>query len=771
MLQDEIKKNPGTYRAAELEVFILDRKVSDGIKRQAAVMSLAPEYEKLLTNYKPDVLAQDNLQTYIWWQIGICRETSLDPADLTKAVAAYEKVIAQDADGKLGFKLNALEHLALSAERAGNKPRAVAAYKELYEITKNKITPEVADSNKALEKRAMEYLKSLITRADTPNMMEDAIAMTRKAIEDRGPASDTAREARLYLAELYQLKRDFGAAAKAFQEFINVYGPRQDDDGNFKDGPLNASYPPDEKTAQLFEAAIRQAHCWYIQRHEQNLVKSYQWIAKNLPHGNRYMCEVQYALALELGKGKDSQSKEAKRKYAEALWKWVISSSTDFDARDFNKTLHFWVRPGDEGFTDLQPYVKNAILRAGQAWGEAGDHELAAGAYDKFLQLYAVDRGGKDRGGKVGAVKRTGKNVKITAVDSEVEIARYALGREYIALNNAAKLANVYKPYTAGLRDSKYRISALMLLGYHAGKAGMKDAAIEAYATVLDEYGENEENNRGEPVPIPAAERLRQGSYNWDGIRIEPPAKLDFGEVRYALGFLYWKNEDYSQCAKTLAPFTTDAGLAKAKSAERALYMLGQSHYKSFDYVNGYKVLIKLIEQYPKFEALEEVYLNATRGAVEAKAWKDVDRLCREFTLKWPKSDKKPRMELYSALYVMFSKGTIDAAVSQLKGLAAGETYEDVKADAWYWLGRNDLAYKPARITPALQNFEQSVAVFPREPACLEAAKCAIKLRQWDKAKIYLDRVLGEFAKGDPAVVQEARTLMPEVMKEIAKPK
>jgi tetratricopeptide (TPR) repeat protein len=328
-----------------------------------------------------------------------------------------------------------------------------------------------------------------------------------------------------------------------------------------------------------------------------------------------------------------------------------------------------------------------------------------------------------------------------------------------------------YRPYLSGLRDSKYRISALLLLGHHAGRAGLKDAAIEAYATLLDEYGENDVNDKGDVIAVPNDQRLRRGDYNWDRFRIEPPPHLDLGEVRYALGLLYWRNEDWGQCARSLAPFMTDPALGKAKSAERAFYMLGQSHYKSYDYVAGYKVLTKLIDQFPRFEALEEVYVNATRGAVEAAEWTDVDRLCREFALKWPRSDQRQRMELFGALRSLFGKGLVTEALSQLKGLAEGETYEDVKADAWYWLGRHELAAKPPRPAEALGDFDRSLAVFPRERVCLAAAKCAMKLNQWDKAKLYLDRVLGEFAKGDPAVVQEARTLMPDVMKTIAKQK
>ncbi len=531
MLQEDIKNNPGTFRSAELELFLLDRKVADGLKRQAVVASLAAEYEKVLANYPQEVLAQDNLTAYIHWQIGICRESSADLAELKKAVAAFEKVITLDAENKAGYKMNALEHLALCAERAGDKPRAAQAYKELFEITRAKLDPQAENPDKAKEGRALEYLKSLITRADSGNMMEDAIALTKRTIEERGPTSDMAREARLYLGELYVLKRDFSAAAKVFQEFINVYGPRQDHEGNFVEGALKATFPPDPKTAQLHSAAIRLAHCWYVQRHEQNLVKAYQWIARNLAAGNRYMAEVNYALALERGKGKDAGTKENKRAYAEALWKTVVSSSTDFEARDFNKTLHFWVRPGDDSFADQEPYVKNAALRAAQAYSEAGNHELAAGIYEKYLQLYGnVRRGGRER------PKRDDRAPKAGASDGEAEMALYGLGRELIALGNISKFAATFKPYCSGYRESRYRVSALLLLGFNAGKAGLKEAAIEAYATVLDEYGENTTDTRGRLVPVPVAQRLRQGNYNWDGIRMQPPAKLDLGEVRYSLG-------------------------------------------------------------------------------------------------------------------------------------------------------------------------------------------------------------------------------------------
>lgn len=766
-MRTEIARNPGTFRSLELEVFLLDRTVFDGLKRQAVVAPLAAEYEKLLATYPKDVLSQDNLQTYIRWQASVCRESSPEPADLQQAADGFEQVAASDPENRLGYRDNALEHLALTSERAGDKPRALRTYRELYRLTQAKLETQNAPPGQDAEKRAREYLKCLVTRADTPDLMADAIALTRKTIEDCGPASDLSREARLYLGDLYLLQRDTGAAVKVFQEFLTIYGPRQGADGNFADGPLKVEYPPDEKSAQLFEAAIRLAHCWYIERHEQNLAKAYEWINRNLPNGNKYMAEAQYGRALELSKGKDAQTPEARRKYADTLWFWVVGTSTDFDSRDFNQTLRYWVRPADDAFAEQQGYVKNAILRAGQTWSETGHPELAAGAFEKFLQIYGQD----PKGRKAGGIRRQSRNVRVNLVDNDVETARYALGRELITLNQFQRLGQVYKPYLSGLRDSRFRTSALLLLAYHAGKAGLLAVAIEAYATILDEYGENEVTARGDIVPLPAAERLRAGGYNWDGIRFEPPAKLDLAEVRYSLGYLYWKNEAWGSCIQTLSPFLTDASLGQAKVADRSLYMLGQSYDRSYNPVPAGQVMLKLIDRFPKFEALEEVYVRATRDAVEAQAWNDVDRLCREFALKWPRSDRRQRMELFGALRMRFGGGKAEAGVSTLRGLANGETFEDVKADAWYWLGRGELTNQPPQYAQALADFEQSVTVFAREPACIEAARCAMKLRQWTQAKVHLDRVLSEFAKGDPAVVQQARALLPDVMKEIARSK
>ncbi|MEE3220434.1 MAG: tetratricopeptide repeat protein, partial [Planctomycetota bacterium] len=78
---------------------------------------------------------------------------------------------------------------------------------------------------------------------------------------------------------------------------------------------------------------------------------------------------------------------------------------------------------------------------------------------------------------------------------------------------------------------------------------------------------------------------------------------------------------------------------------------------------------------------------------------------------------------------------------------------------------------KPPKPQAALDYLEKSVAIYPRETACLEAARTSMELHQWDKARRLLDRLLRDFPDGDQRVVKEGSKLMPAVLKEIAKAK
>jgi tetratricopeptide (TPR) repeat protein len=246
------------------------------------------------------------------------------------------------------------------------------------------------------------------------------------------------------------------------------------------------------------------------------------------------------------------------------------------------------------------------------------------------------------------------------------------------------------------------------------------------------------------------------------------PGGLDLGEIRYNLGFLYWKQYDWNRCLKVLTPFVDDATLAKSRSRAKALYMAAQSAFRTYDPKGGLRIVRVLIRDHPNFEAIEEAYVYAARGCVENAEWPEFEHLYRRFMEAWPQSASRPHMDLYSAL-AMIGQGKVDAGMGKLKSLAGADTLEDVKADAYYHLGRLILAdEKTPNVAEALKYLEMSVNLYPREAAFLAAAKAAMQLKQWDKARAMLNRLLRDFPAGDPKALAEAKALLPDVMKQIS---
>jgi TolA-binding protein len=746
-VREKIEANPGTAIAAEAELFLLDRRMADAIRRKAGLAAIAAEYEALADKYPSHILATDNLQSYIWAQAGYAWSQGETKDELSRAVQAYEKAIAANPSESNPYRVPSLENLALAAERAGDKPRAIRTYNELFTLSNARL--QAGKDDAATQARTLDYLRSLVTRADTKDLVQQSLKLCQGVIDEKGALSDLAREARYYMAELHYISKDFSAAARTFKDFIRIHGPKQNADGDFADGPWQPA-KPDERVNQVYEAALRIAHCWYMQGHQQNMVRAYEWIVRNVPHHNPRMAEAQYWLAMERAKGKQAETPEAKLTLAETLWKNVVHPSLDFDDKNFDKQWHPWV-----GARDAVKYVKPAMLKSGQMFSEARQHEVAARVFEKYLERFPLPRDGGRRGAAV------------EVYDQMHDIARYALGREYVALKNIPRLLTCYRPYLDGLRESPYRVSALKLLGHHAGQDAQYGVAIDAYATLLDEYGENRRDNRNNLVPVPRHERLTQGRSSWDGIRLPVPKDLDPGEIRFALGHLYWRQEHWSQCVKALQAFLEDPALAKNRSRDKALYMIGRSYYHMHDYARGVKAIQRLIAEHPRFEAIEEAYMQTAHGLAEIGAWNELDLVHRKFVAEWPRSEKRPRMDLYAALSLI-AQGQAARGLANLRSLAGGDTYEDVKADALYHLGLHALQAKPPQHQEAARLFAQSVAVYPRQTACLEAARCYIQLRQWDNAHAMLDRALRDFPKGDQRIISQARSLMTEVQKELA---
>jgi tetratricopeptide (TPR) repeat protein len=426
---------------------------------------------------------------------------------------------------------------------------------------------------------------------------------------------------------------------------------------------------------------------------------------------------------------------------------------------------HFWIHD-----RQMSAYARAAIVKTGELLSGLKEHKMAAEAFRTYLDLYPP---AKPRHGEPPPPP-----------DDLYYISRYMLGQEQIALSEIEAMTKAYKPFLTGERTDRFRLAALRFMGFHASSGEWMTYGVEAYATILDEYGTNEKDVDGKPIPIPVAERIRQGDYGWDGIRMPPPQGLDLGQVRYALGFLYWKNGQWAECIRALLPFAKTADLITSKSRDRALYMVAQSYYRTYDFASGINVLWMLVTQCPTFEAIEEAYAEAGKGCVRTRNWKKMDEIYARFMKEHPASSRRPHMDLYAAIAAT-QTGRIEEGARQLKGIARSDAYEDVKADAYYQLGLLELAtptgatggatggFKPElaerNYRAALADFEKSIELYPREQACLAAARACVSLGEWDRARSFLNRALSDFAEGDRATIEEAKSLLQRVLKEAAK--
>ena len=748
-VRQKIKENAGTFAAAEGEVFLLDRQLHEALRRKRPAQSLVPKYQEILKKYPRSVLSQQSLESYIYAQLGVCWTHGGTKEQLAQAIAMYEKGLA--VDPKTPYAMEILEGVASVADAIGDNDKSFATYKRLFELAAGKVEKGTADD--ADREGLCEYLRGMLTRAERKSSIAEAVAVAQRIIEKKGPFSEAARHASFYLADLHYLKKDFSTAARTYRRFIQAYGPKLNAAGDVADPPWKPDRI-DDKTLQVYEAAVRTAHCWYMQGHTQNMVNAYRWLIENFPYRNPHAAEAHYWLALELLKGKEGRSQENRRKAAEELWKKVVHPSFDFEDRDFRKNFHPWVKEGE-----TVKYAKAAILKSGELFSELGDHERAAGIFRQYLELYSPGKSGRRKRGEPPA-----------KADEMYSIARYALGREYIKLGEIDKLLGCYRAYVDELRDDRFRASALRLLAFHASRSGAHEEAAEAYATLLDEYGTNEKDKQGQPIPVPRGERLRKSSYGWDGIRMRPPPGLDLGQVRYALGFHHWKREGWSDCVKTLAPFADDPKLFGSTSRPKALYMTGQSFERARDFARAAGPLLLIVRDHPSFDAIEEVYVAAARNCARIGKWSEIDRLNARFFKEHPRSANRPHMDLYAALSAV-RQGKGDRGLKRLKSIADSDTYQDVKADACFFLAEHLMKGEPAKTSEALAYLNKSLSHYPRQRSCLAAAKCHVALRQWDQARGMLERAIRGFPAGDPGVTDEAKRLLSGVLKQLANSK
>jgi tetratricopeptide (TPR) repeat protein len=752
-IRKRIADNPGTLLALQSEIFLIERKFERALRygeRMPAWSTMSPfidEYGALLKKYPEAVLRQQNQGAYIRLRMGTVHlytaEDDPSRSDVSmRGLALCEQALAEAPEAL--FRVETLETLALLANRCDQNKKAFDAYAQLYAITGR-------DPQASSRRPPADYLQGLVATADTPDLADEALKTMEKVIAEKPAPHPEAREARFYMAELLYMKQRFVQAAARFREFVNLYGPSQNPDGTVS-ADWKKPAQPDPAMDQIHEAALRVAHCWRAQGVQSNMVAAYQWMASNLDHLNPRVAEAAY-MVLATGVDPAKLPPAKKEELARQLWTRVVNVSLDPGSKAFREGYHPWIRDAR-----ATPYVKAAILKAGQFYGDIGRHRLAADLFKEYTVLFnPADKQFMTRDGK-----------SLYPADDQFEVASYASGKEYLLANEYDLAIKQFRVFLDELRSSRFRIPSLMALGHYGTQAEMFQEATDAYAALLDEYGApNPTDTHGRPVPVAEEKRLRKGG-GWNGVRMAPPSKWDTGKVRYGLGYLHWKKEDWMACQTVLAPFLDDPDLRKSPSRAEALFMTARSMLRQRHVTQALKVFEAIMKDHPDFKAIEEVYTDIARSALEVGNWAIVADTLKRFAERFPNSDRRPYMDLYAAAALVGS-GQTEAGAGTLRTLAKSDTYEDVKAEAYYHLAMMVLRQAKPDPSGALDLLRKSIASYPDPKALMQAARTACEVKGWPEARECLDRLAREFPKADRVLLDEAQQLRRRIAQEEAR--
>jgi TolA-binding protein len=244
---------------------------------------------------------------------------------------------------------------------------------------------------------------------------------------------------------------------------------------------------------------------------------------------------------------------------------------------------------------------------------------------------------------------------------------------------------------------------------------------------------------------------------------MQSPDKWDIGKIRYGLGFLYWKKEAWDQCVQTMAPFMSDEELRASPVRDEAMFMLARSQVNLKQVTAGLKTLEKIVEEYPTFKAIDEAYVDIARVGANSGNWLIVGKYAKLFKEKRAGSERGPYIDLYAAI-AQIGQGQTAVGERALTDLAKAETYEDLKAEAYFHLGKLKLKARPPDQAGALALLQKSVAAYPLPPALLETGRCALEQKQFVVARECLDRLVREFPKADKDIIESAQQLRRKVM-------
>jgi TolA-binding protein len=210
-----------------------------------------------------------------------------------------------------------------------------------------------------------------------------------------------------------------------------------------------------------------------------------------------------------------------------------------------------------------------------------------------------------------------------------------------------------------------------------------------------------------------------------------------------------------------------DKGLRTSEDRAKSLFMLAQCLERQFLPTKAIKIMDTVIKEYPKYDAVEEVYATAARLATSISEWPVVTDLCTRYVAAFPEGQRRAYMDFYAAV-AQVGSGKAEAGLASLRQLSESDTYADVKAGAYYHLALQILRDPKGDKAAAFALLKKSIENHAEPAAVLQAAKTACDTKNWTAAREYLDKFGKDFPKADRAQLDEAQLLRRRVVQESA---
>jgi len=297
------------------------------------------------------------------------------------------------------------------------------------------------------------------------------------------------------------------------------------------------------------------------------------------------------------------------------------------------------------------------------------------------------------------------------------------------------------------------------------GKGGLRYWTGTEWKTSLDS-----EDRKRSPVSVDCLVELPEGvlfaGTRENGLYVLADYNLAVSDAEFLWrGLAHWKGEDWQRCATTLEPFL---GMRTSPLRAEALLMLARSYSRQNLFPKAMHVLQTIMKEHEECRAIEEVYTEHARLAIEVSEWEAAAETCKRFAAKFPNSARKPYFDLYGAA-AQIDSGNVEAGAAALRRLTQADTFADVKADAYYRLAMLSLSQPQPDKAAASDLLRKSVACNSDAKSLLRAATCACDMSDWQAAREYVERFRREFPKADRVQLDAAEQLRQKIAQESGK--